>query len=326
MSQYIISTANLTSYYVTTYLGTPIFVLGVIGELLNIIVFLSLKTFRLNSCAFYLTIMAMASIGYLFTGLLTFIMMYGYNTDWKKQSRFYCIVRNGFTHICMLIAFSCLCLATIDQFLATCSYPRWQQLCNINLARRLCFAFIILWFLYGISFFISYDLVIDISTGNSYCRVINEIFQQYLKTWHVLIFLGILPLSITVIFGFLAYRNVQNLSYRTLPLVRRRLDQQLTVMVLTQVVFSVFAITPYAVINAIILDPYITQDRVANAISRSAKMLSIILLYSCFASSFYIYICASERFRHQLVFVLCKMPLQRWRRRNVIIDLAISQQ
>ncbi|CAF1289234.1 unnamed protein product [Rotaria sordida] len=325
MSQYIISTANLISHRVTTYLGIPIFIFGVIGEFLNIIVFLSLKTFRQNSCAFYLTIMAMVSIGYLFTDLLTFIMMYGYNIYWTKQSRFYCVVREGFAHTFMLIALACLCLAIIDQFLATCSSPRWQQLCNINLARRLCLTFIVLWFLYGILFFISYDLVTDISTGNSNCKVINEAVKQYLKIWHVLIFLGVLPLSITIIFGYLAYRNVKKLSYRTLPLVRRRLDQQLTVMVLTQAIFSVFTITPYTVINAIILDPYLTQDPIAKAILSSAGILSIILLYSCFASPFYIYICASERFRHQLVFVLYKMHLQRWRRRNVVIDFVISQ-
>ncbi|CAF4083667.1 unnamed protein product [Rotaria sordida] len=177
----------------------------------------------------------------------------------------------------MSSALAYLCLATIDQFLATCSSPRWQQLCHISLARRLCLTFIVL------------------------CNI--------LQLGMFLYFLGVLPLSITVIFGCLAYRNVQKLSYRTIPLVRRKLDQQLTVMVLTQVVFNVFAITPYTIINAIILDPYIKRDPVANAISSSIRILSTILLYSCFASPFYIYICASERFRHQLVFVLCKMHL-----------------
>jgi hypothetical protein len=61
--------------------------------------------------------------------------------------------------------------------------------------------------------------------------------------------LGVLPISITVLFGYLAHRNVQQLSHRTLPLVRRELDKQLTVMVLTQVVFNFFAITPYTIIN-----------------------------------------------------------------------------
>ena len=160
MSAYIISTANLISHQVTIYLGTPIFIIGVIGGFLNLIVFLSLKTFRQNSCALYLTIMSLVSIGYLITGLLTFLMINGYGINWTILSRSYCIFRQGFVHICILIGFTCLCLATIDQFLATCSSPRWQQLCNIKLARRLCLICMLLWFLYGIAFFTSYDLII----------------------------------------------------------------------------------------------------------------------------------------------------------------------
>ena len=45
------------------------------------------------------------------------------------------------------------------------------------------------------------------------------------------------------------YRNVKQLSYQTVPLVRRQLDKQLTVMVLTQVVFNKVAITSYIIIN-----------------------------------------------------------------------------
>lgn len=285
MSQSIIATAHSISLHVTLYVGTPVFILGVLGGCLNIIVFLSLKTFRQSSCAFYLTIMAMVSVGYLVTGLLTFIMIYGSNIDWTKQSKFYCIFREGFVHICMLMAFTCLCLATIDQFLATCSSPRYQQLCNIKLARRLCLAFTLLWLLYGISFFTSYDLVTLPANGGVDCIIVNDTFQQYFKTWHVLVLLGVLPISITALFGCLAFRNVQKLSYRTMPLVRRELDKQLTVMVLMQVIFNVFAITPYTIINAIILNPAMTNDPVTNELLTCARILSIILLYTCFAVS-----------------------------------------
>ena len=40
------------------YYGIPVFTLGVVGSCLNIIVFLSLKTFRQSSCAFYLLMMS----------------------------------------------------------------------------------------------------------------------------------------------------------------------------------------------------------------------------------------------------------------------------
>jgi hypothetical protein len=73
--------------------------------------------------------------------------------------------------------------------------------------------------------------------------------------------------------------------HRAIPFVRRELDKQLTVMVLMQVVFNVLAITPYTIINAIILDPNIVNDPIGNAITSCARILSIIFLYLCFAVS-----------------------------------------
>jgi hypothetical protein len=83
---------------------------------------------------------------------------------------------------------------------------------------------VFVWCLYGIAFFTSYDLVVIPLTGQLDCIVINNVFQEYFQTFHVLILLGVLPVTITVVFGCLAYRNVQQLSYRTIPLVRRELD------------------------------------------------------------------------------------------------------
>ena len=66
---------------------------GVIGGFFNIIVFLSLQTFRQSSCAFYLTIMSIVNIGQLFTGLLSRIMISGFDIDWTVTSLFYCKFR-----------------------------------------------------------------------------------------------------------------------------------------------------------------------------------------------------------------------------------------
>jgi hypothetical protein len=53
-----------------------------------------------------------------------------------------------------------------------------------------------------------------------------------------------------------------------------------------QVVYNVFAITPYTIINAVMLDPNIGKDPTENVIISSARIISILFLYSCFAVSF----------------------------------------
>jgi hypothetical protein len=55
-----------------------------------------------------------------------------------------------------------------------------------------------------------------------------------------------------IIFGLLAYRNIQQIAYRTVPLVRRELDKQLTRMVLVEVFFDVIAVTPSTIVSIFI--------------------------------------------------------------------------
>ena len=72
---------NFVSKQITIYFGSSILILGIIGGLLNLLVFLSLKTFRESSCAFYLTIMSAVNVGQLITGLLTRVMDVGFSIE-----------------------------------------------------------------------------------------------------------------------------------------------------------------------------------------------------------------------------------------------------
>jgi len=74
---------------ITIYTDIPIFIAGIIGGCLNIIVFLSLRTFRESSCAFYLTVLSFLNIGQLITGLFTRLMITGFNIDRTQSSIFY---------------------------------------------------------------------------------------------------------------------------------------------------------------------------------------------------------------------------------------------
>jgi hypothetical protein len=153
------STSLLTilSQQLTIYIGLFLFIAGLIGGILNLIVFLSLQTFRQSSCAFYLTIMSIVNTSHLFTGLLTYIMINGFGIDWTSMSLGYCKFRYFYVALCLLISLTCMCSATIDQFLATCSNPRWYQWNNIKIARYIVIGAVILWILHGIPFLIYYN-------------------------------------------------------------------------------------------------------------------------------------------------------------------------
>ncbi|CAF1582014.1 unnamed protein product [Adineta steineri] len=285
MSSSIISLLALVGKQITIYLGTFTLVAGVIGGLLNIVVFLSLRTFRESSAAFYLTIMSIFNIGQLLTGLLSRIMTSGFGIDWSLTSLFYCKFRSYCFNVCASTSMTCICLAIIDQYLATSSRVQWRQWCNIKIARRLVLLFVLIWIIHNIPYLMYYDYVISKTTGQVTCINTNNIFQQYAIYGTTLIIGKVTPISITFVFGLLAYNNVQQLGYRTVPLVRRELDKQLTVMILVLIVFAFFTNIPYTIALIVSTIPQFTLDPVLSAQIQFATLVTTYLVYIYFAVS-----------------------------------------
>jgi hypothetical protein len=292
------SSLAFASQQLVIYIGFFIFIAGVIGGPLVLIVFLSLKTFRQNSSAFYLTVMSFVNTLHLFASLLTYIMINGLATNWSNMSLFFCKFRPFSVQLCVLMSFTCMCFATIDQFLATSSNPRWRQWNNIKLAHYMVTGAVIFWMLHGIPCLMYFNLTLSLTTGQSTCLITNPFFQNYVNYGFILVLTNILPMTIIILFGILAYRNVQQIAYRAVPLVRRELDKQLTVMVLVEVLCDVIFVTPviiqtiYSVIIGVPSDPYaLMQYRlIVNFTTIWYFFRFVVCINDAFNTSFCIYV------------------------------------
>jgi hypothetical protein len=181
-----------------------------------------------------------------------------------------------------LISYACLCLATIDQYFATCTRVRWQQWSNIKIAHRL----IILSITVSILLLIPYPIFLDhvkLASGIISCNMNNIIMAQYRKYFMVLLMSGYIPDLITVVFGILAYRNVQQIDYRTVPLVRRELDKQLTTMVLIQVIINAVTNIPFATIVAVMYATANITNSVVINILQFIYDVALIISFTYFA-------------------------------------------
>ena len=89
MSSSIILSLEAAGRQTLIYGGIIILIIGLAGELLNTIVFLSLRTFRQNSCAFYLIIMSLLNIFQLCFIVLSRVMIGLYGSDGTDLSQFY---------------------------------------------------------------------------------------------------------------------------------------------------------------------------------------------------------------------------------------------
>jgi hypothetical protein len=285
MSTSLIASYAFASQQLTIYGGTLIFIAGVLGGLLNTIVFLSLRVFRQSSCAFYLTIMSALNIGFLFFGILPRIITAIYNTDATQTSLFYCKFKSYFSTSCITIALTCFCLATFDQYCATCSRPRFQQWCNIKLAQRLVIIFTIIWVLHATPYLFLFYHSVSPVTGQVSCTMTNTIYIQYRAYVNVLILFGFLPVCIVMLFGCMAYINEHQLAHYTLPIVRRELDKQLTTMVLAQVVAHCFAIIPYTIMYAVQLNTDPNLDPIIKAEIQLIFNITNIISYLYFSVS-----------------------------------------
>ena len=279
------SSLTKITQYVSIYFGIPILAAGILGGILNIIVFLSLQTFRQNSCAFYLTIMFIVNIGQLLTGLLSRIMISGYGIDWTTISQFYCKFRYFLLQTCTLTSLSCICFATIDQYLATSSIVRWRQWSSLKVAHRLTIAMCILWSLHGILYLVFLAHVYSPVTGTIICGIADTTFGTYSTYGYLLILTGFLPIAVTIIFALLAFRNVRQLAHHTVPLVRRELEKQLTIMVLVQVALNSLALLPFTIVSAVQLNSQLASNADIAARLQFANFLGLLLYYLTFAVS-----------------------------------------
>jgi hypothetical protein len=260
-----------------------IFIVGVTGGILTTVTFLTLQTFRQNSCAFYLTVMSIVNVGQLFSGLLTRIMISGFNIDWTTSSLFYCKFRSFFLQLCLSTSFSCICLATIDQFLLTCVNHRWQKYCHITVARSLTILVVILWIFHGIPYLMFNEHTLSPISNQITCTIVIESLQNYSTYIYGIFFVGVFPLVITGLFAFLAYRNIRQIVHRTVPSIRQALDKQLTTMILVQSLFNIAFLLPYVIVNSLVFNTSLIKDTVTSVRLYFASNVALLVYYLYFA-------------------------------------------
>ncbi|UJR38101.1 hypothetical protein I4U23_030781 [Adineta vaga] len=320
-----------TAYYtfisreITIFFGIPIFIAGLLGDIFNLIVFLSLKTFRENACAFYLTVMTAADVGQLLTGLLSRILISGFAIDWTIVSFFYCKFRAYCFQFFSLTSFVCMSLASVNQFLATSSNLYLQSLSNIKIAARIVPILVSIWLIHGILYLIYYTLIPVGNTGIFTCASSNLIFEQY-HLYGVTVFYGsILPVSINGIFGILAYHNSHQLDRRAMSFVQLELDKQLISIIFVQFICHLIATVPYVVSTILSDTSIIKNDPVIAAKMQVVTAVTTCVYYLNYAIPFYMYIWVSQRFRRQFIYAFFEIYINKWRQRVAVVNQVVPE-
>jgi hypothetical protein len=214
--------------------------MGLIGNVFNIIIFTSLKFFRSNQCVFYIIIGSIVDCGTLFIEFTYRIEFYVYDYNLMNISLVWCKIRAMLLQICIMISLTTVCFSSVDQYLSTSHHYSLRQMSTLKLSQHLTWINICFWILHSIPFGIFYQ--IDPVIG---CTILNEGFKLYYSFAYVFILNGVFPLITSSIFSILSYYNVRRIIRLQVPIIRRKLDRQLTAMVLARVLFLFIVSVPY---------------------------------------------------------------------------------
>ncbi|CAF1201520.1 unnamed protein product [Adineta steineri] len=237
-SSMAIDILRVTQQY-SLYSTSVLFTIGTIGNLFNILVFTTLKLFRNNQCVLYVVTESIANILQLTTFALLYILPAIHQIDPATSSLFWCKFRGMVISSCTLISFSTICFSASHQYLSTSHVFYLRQLFTIKLTRFLICTSVIISILHNIPFGIFTEMQASV------CGIFDQNMLNYIFYFYYPVLSGLLPVLIASVFSFLAYNNVRRIVRRQIPIVRRRLDQQLTAMILIRIIVFIVLTLPY---------------------------------------------------------------------------------
>jgi hypothetical protein len=317
---------QLASKYLNLTFALPLCISGLLGNLINILVFITLGNYKHNASSLYVLCKSFFDLTAVLVGLGLRVFSSSFAIDFTLKSQIWCKLRIPLVEIGIFNSFTCLCLQSIDAFFSSSSSVSWRQKSNVRTARYLLVAFFLFWIGHQVPYVILQDLV-DVK-GKLVCRTTNTLFAQY-RSYFVTVALGnIIPVTMMSVFGFLTYRQLHtseeinnHCSHRRRSLSLSHLVRQMTNMTLIQVIIVLLCQTPFVIVQvyAYATDG-IVKDTLRQAQEQVVQMVAVTLSYGSYAvsslkllykmqsnyyirffqSSFYSYCAASKRFRQQV--------------------------
>jgi hypothetical protein len=319
----LIASLSNASTQINRYFGIFIFVFGIVGNTLNILV-LSQRPLRSNPCAWLFLVSSIANFIGILAGLTSrFLSTWG--ADLTNTNQFLCKLRvfilfNGIT-----IGFWLIMLATVDRWLSSNRDVNRRQKSTLKNAQR------------------NAILIVIISTATQaqylYCfeaNLINAPLKCYTNTLlcgivsdlsYALITI-LFPLLLMIVFGLMTISNIRKAQSRLQPMTmtvdgrfgdrsatvstgqqtqRKKTDRHLLIMLFVQVLLMLLLTLPLSVdkIYATVTRSLV-KSPLRNAIENFIFNTLLLFLYVACGMPFYIYTLSGGSVFRKALFTLLK--------------------
>lgn len=315
------------SHQLMIFAGIIMYILGSIGNILNIWVFViwsrpSRRTHkhsrgsRTSNSSLYLLASSISNLIVIVYPLLTRIMFDGYQYRVTPRNVLVlCKLRFYILHTCDSISLTCICMATFDRYLISSRNAHLRKLSTRRQQTKLIILFIVsIVGLHGLPIAIFYEIS---PTGQ--CAILSRIYLLYYLYSFQIFLHGVIPMIFLSIFGILTFRQLKDMTQQQLN--RRHhhhhhhhryhhhhhstasSGKQLTRMLLLISIAIILSSIPYSVEQCINV-MYINKNRLASSQFFLYHVITHILYYTNPVSSFYIYYISTPNFRIQIQKIL----------------------
>jgi len=325
---------TLIQQYLTIILGI-LLVIGVVGNILNCLVFLR-KRLRSNPCSIFFVGASIANITVMIYYIIPTIYS-SYHSPLEDTNLIYCKLRLYIRNILLAISRSYLILACVACYAQSSRNVRIRNFCRLKIVLRIVFILPLIWCI------IPLHIPLLTSIQNGQCLMWNGAGALY-HAIYICFVAAILPTSLMIIFSLLAYRNLRKMLRNIHPIAGReegsgqhfgrvrlhRSDRQLSKMLFVQIiVYMIFTISYpiQSIYNATILIIGRSESEERAAIENFALFIASSFLINCYcAASFFVFL-TSNAFRKGLrkVFIsICSRHLRINNRRQTMPIFAIT--
>ncbi|CAF1035172.1 unnamed protein product [Rotaria sp. Silwood1] len=194
---------NLGRYGLSTLI-----VLGNVGNILTILIFIRTLRKQLNSCTIYLLAASITNWILVNTSLISTV--YGVDhVDPQHTSIIVCKLRWYGGQILLMLSRSFMIAACIDRWAATSSSARIRLFCQPKIARNVIIGLILIWPI------IPVHMAIFINNYSGHCGAPS--YYAFAFSIYLFIFIGILPPAFMISFGVLTWHHLKQIRSRVAP-------------------------------------------------------------------------------------------------------------
>jgi hypothetical protein len=320
---------DLLAHKLMIVVGISMFVLGSIGNLVNICVFTSWSrvhrpgahsstTDRSSHCPLYLLVSSWANLILIVYPLLTRIMFDGYDyVLTSSNALLLCKLRYFVLHTCDLISLACICLATLDRYIIS---SRNVRLRSLNTTRRQSIVLLVL-LIVAIGLHNSPVIVHYVVSSNGLCTIVSSAYAYYYLCVFQIVLHSLMPMLFLSVFGTLTFRHLKAIGQQTHG-GQRHGDKQLSRMLVLMSIAIVLSSIPYCVEQFFYIIIYHSIDPHRSSYVFLYHVVTEVLFYMNSVSSFYIYYIATPSFRTRTQNLLQSRVRRRLRVHNRVHTLS----